>query len=797
MGKNETKITALYERLSRDDEQSGESNSIVNQKKYLEEYANQAGFRNIRHFTDDGYSGTNFNRPGFNQLLAEVEAGHVDTVIVKDMSRFGRNYLQVGFYTEMMFPNKNVRFIAINNSVDSAKPSNNDFTPFINIMNEWYAKDTSNKIKAVFKSRMKSGQRCSGSIPYGYKRVEGDKQTLYIDEEAANVVRRIFQMAASGMTMTGIASTLSEEKILIPSAYMKLNRPQDVHCKTYHDPYVWSNTTVGYILDRQEYLGHTVLGKTVRENFKLKKRRAATPDELMIFPDTHEPIIDQDTWDMAQRLRKRNPKKIADGTYSHRLSGLLFCADCDTRMSYSSSKISGQKKEYDSSNYFQCRNYRNVYAECFSHYIKSSAVEAAILRAVQSVTKYALENQSEFIEQLKMQWESRETSVADESKKEIELAQKRIEELDILIKGLYERSMLGKIPDRQFQRLVSQYDEEQVQLEQRIREIAGEHEEEAVSKSDPKKFMALVNKYKDITELTDQMLYEFIEKVDIHAAEGGRGVYRKQCIDIYFNFIGNYLPPMEEISEEERIQHIEQEQKKKQYRKSERAKEKQKEKMAQLKEDAKTDPEAAAQYEQYLEGRREASRKYRAKLKEIKEASPEYIKAMEEKERLKAEKMLEKDRKRMERMTKKKKETRTELVARAKTDPEAAEQLAELRKAEAEARKRKKESEEKRMAEDPEYAAKVLEKRKEYSRRHTDQRKAFKEELIARANAGDEEAIEQLNEMRAYAVKATRKIYNKMYEGAMNGDPEAIVKYEAFLKQRREDYHKKKELEAM
>ena len=232
--------------------------------------------------------------------------------------------------------------------------------------------------------------------------------------------------------------------------------------------------------------------------------------------------------------------------------------------------------------------------------------------------------------------------------------------MDILIKGLYERSMLGKIPDRQFQRLVSQYDEEQVQLEQRIREIAGEHEEEAVSKSDPKKFMALVNKYKDITELTDQMLYEFIEKVDIHAAEGGRGVYRKQCIDIYFNFIGNYLPPMEEISEEERIQHIEQEQKKKQYRKSERAKEKQKEKMAQLKEDAKTDPEAAAQYEQYLEGRREASRKYRAKLKEIKEASPEYIKAMEEKERLKAEKMLEKDRKRMERMTKKKKETRTE-----------------------------------------------------------------------------------------------------------------------------------------
>ena len=216
---NQGKITALYERLSRDDELQGESNSILNQKKYLEDYARKSGFNNIKHFTDDGYSGTNFNRPGFQSMIAEIEAGHIATVIVKDMSRFGRNYLEVGFYTEIQFPSKGVRFIAINNNVDSANPTDNDFTPFLNIMNEWYAKDTSNKIRAVFKSRMQDGKRCSGSIPYGYKRIPGDKQTLYVDEEAATVVCKIFEMAANGSSMAKIAQTLSDEKVLIPSAY--------------------------------------------------------------------------------------------------------------------------------------------------------------------------------------------------------------------------------------------------------------------------------------------------------------------------------------------------------------------------------------------------------------------------------------------------------------------------------------------------------------------------------------------------------------------------------------------------
>lgn len=289
MEQKKVRYAALYERLSRDDELKGESNSITNQKAYLEDYIKSQGITNYRHFTDDGYSGTGFDRPGFQAMIAAVEAGEVDVVCVKDLSRFGRNYLKVGFYTEMLFPDKGVRFIAINNGVDSANPTDNDFTPFMNIMNEWYAKDTSNKIRAVFKARMQNGKRCSGAIPYGYKRDPEDKNHLLIDEEAADVVRRIYQMVLDGMGAKAIADKLSEDKVLIPSAYLEQCKNGNVSRNhSYHDPYRWNNTAVGYILDKQEYMGHTVLGKTVRENFKSKKRRKATPDELMIFPNTHE-----------------------------------------------------------------------------------------------------------------------------------------------------------------------------------------------------------------------------------------------------------------------------------------------------------------------------------------------------------------------------------------------------------------------------------------------------------------------------------------------------------------------------
>lgn len=555
-------------------------------------------------------------------MIAEIEAGHIATVIVKDMSRFGRNYLEVGFYTEIQFPSKGVRFIAINNNVDSANPTDNDFTPFLNIMNEWYAKDTSNKIRAVFKSRMQDGKRCSGSIPYGYKRVPGDKQTLHIDAEAAAVVRRIFDMAASGASLAQIGQTLSDEKVLIPSAYEERHHPEAARNHSYHDPYRWNTTTLTYILERQEYLGHTVLCKSIRENFKLKKRRAATPEERIIFKNTHEAIIDQETWDKAQRLRKRNPKKLPSGTYSHRLAGMVFCADCGSRMSFSSpeSKHRDSDVVYDSDSSWQCSKYRNMYVSCTSHFIKTSTIETAILNAIKAMTKEIIENEDEFAKQLQAAWESQNTQVSFESKKELHSVQKRMDELDALIRSLYENSVLGKIPERQYQRLMAQYNDEQTVCEARIAELKKELDNAETTKVDLKRFIKLIRKYKDCDTLTDEMLYELVEKVVIHSASGGRTIYRQQQIDIYFNFIGDTFPSQIEISRGDKKNLTEQQlAKRKKYQKT--AGENRKKKRAALREAAKTDPQAAAEYEALLQKGRERCRKY-AQNKKLAQQEP-------------------------------------------------------------------------------------------------------------------------------------------------------------------------------
>ena len=790
--KDEIKITALYERLSRDDEQAGESNSIQNQKMYLEEYARQNGLRNIRHFSDDGYSGTNFNRPGFTALLEEIEAGRVETLVVKDLSRFGRNYLQVGYYTEVVFPKKGVRFIAINNSVDSANPTDNDLTPFLNIMNEWSAKDTSNKIKAVFKSRMQKGLRCSGSIPYGYKRTKDDKQQLYVDEPAAEVVRKIFRLACQGIGTSTIAEMLTEEKILIPSAYAAKTSPENCRHKEVADPYRWSATTVGYILDRQEYLGHTVLGKSICENFKTKQRRAATADELMIFPDTHEAIIDQDTWDIASRIRSKKKPKAANGTYTHRLSGLVYCADCGARMGYSSPEAKHNEKTYDSDSYFQCGNYRNKGSECVSHFVKTSVLEAAILQAVQAVSKYVLENEEEFITQLKAVWNDNRAKHTDIEQQELEQAIKRMTELDTLIQNLYESSVKGTLPERQAQRMIQQYDEEQILLERRVEELKSQIQYDEVKQAETGRFIALVKKYKDCTELTDTMLYAFIDRVEVHEATGGRTIYRQQVIDIHFNFIGHFYPPAETVSEEERIAIIEAEQNRKKQEKAKRTAEAQKLKKAELKKAAEAgDPEAIAERERQLAMQRERNRRRQQKIKEAREADPEYIRQMDEKERIKQEKLLEVERKRSERASKKAKLSRAELKEKAQTDPEAAKEWEALKAKEAEARQRKKEREEERMAADPEYAAMMAERRAEYNRRHTAKRKAEREALEEQAKT-DPEAAKKLADMRKYQSEATVRSYQKMKADAEAGDPDAIARYESHLAKRRDEYHKKK-----
>ena len=790
--KEEIKITALYERLSRDDEQAGESNSIQNQKKYLEEYARQKGLRNIRHFYDDGYSGTNFNRPGFAALLEEIEAGRVETLVVKDLSRFGRNYLQVGYYTEILFPKKGVRFIAINNNVDSATPQDNDFTPFLNIMNEWYAKDTSNKIKAIFKSRMKDGMRCSGSIPHGYKRKPDDKQTLIVDEPAAEVVSKIFRLACQGNSTTAIADALTAEQVLIPAAYAALHNPKNCRHKNVTDPYRWNATTVGYILDRQEYLGHTVLGKSICENFKTKQRRAATPDELMIFPDTHEAIIDQDTWDIARKIRMKKKPRVANGTYSHRLSGLVYCADCGARMGFISPDARHGDKHYDSDSAFQCGNYRSTAAECVSHYVKTSVLEAAVLQAIQTVSKYVLENEAEFIDQLRAVWNEHQTRATNSGQQELAEARKRMSDLDGKIQKLYESALNGLLPERQAQRMIQQYDEEQILLEKRIEELESLVQQNEIKEVDTSRFIALVKKYRDCEELTDTMLYAFIDRIEVHEATGGRTVYRQQKIDIHFNFIGNYYPPEETISEEERIAAIEADQLRKKQEKGKRAAERKKQKLEALRMAAEAgDPEAISKYEEHLANQRERNQKRRQKLKEAREADPEYLSQLEEKERIKREKMLETERKRMERASRKKKLTRAELKEKAKTDPEAAKEFEALKTKEAEARQRKKEREEARMAADPEYAAMMAERKAEYIRTRTAKRKAEHDALVELAKT-DAEAARKLAEKRKYQSEATVRSYQKMKADAEAGDPEAIARYEAHLAKRREDYHKKK-----
>lgn len=493
---NSTKITALYERLSRDDEQQGESNSITNQKEYLEEYAKRQGFINIRHFVDDGISGTTFDRAGFQRLITEIEAGNVSTVIVKDMSRLGRNYLKVGFYTDIMFPEKGVRFIAVNNGVDSEKMGDNDFTPFLNIMNEWYAKDTSQKIRAVFKAKMQEGKRVSPSVPYGYLRDPEDKQHLIIDPEPAKVVRRIFQLVIEGMGASEIARTLTSEHILIPSAYAAEHCPENQHNKNYTSSFTWSTTAVCYILEKQEYMGHTVLGKTVLENFRTKKRRKARPEELMIFPNTHEAIVDEETWNTAQRARKTKRKRVPDGTYTNRLTGLLYCADCGHRMYYRSPQSQHRPggKMYDCDNIYMCGNYRNLHRHCTAHNVRVSAIESIIAASLREVCGMALEHKEQFLEMVQEVGNRESERIIADSRSEKQGITRRVEELNELIKKLYEGNATGKVPDRHFSRLLADYDSELNDCEERLEELNKILTQSRENKAKTDKFLYLAKK---------------------------------------------------------------------------------------------------------------------------------------------------------------------------------------------------------------------------------------------------------------------------------------------------------------
>ena len=538
---NSIKITALYERLSRDDELQGESNSITNQKHFLEDYARKNGFVNIRHFTDDGVSGTTFDREGFQSMIAEVEAGNVAVIIVKDMSRFGRDYLKVGFYTEVMFKEKGVRFIAINNGIDSSNQQDSDFTPFLNIMNEWYARDSSRKIQAIFKARIQEGKRVSPSVPYGYRRDPDDKQHLIVDPEPAAVVRRIFKLVLEGNGVNRIADILYADKILIPSAYAEKYYPENQHSKGFHDPIRWTNQAVSYILEKREYMGHTVLGKTISESYKTKKRRKATEDELMIFENTHEAIIDEETWNNVQRLieTKRRPKK--NGAPPCRLSGLLYCADCGSKLSHRYNS----RNKYDADNSYGCSSYRQYTRNCTMHYIRVSVVEKLILETIREVSAYALSNEKEFVKKVREASDVQQEATMKEYRRRLGKAKRRHEELDDLVKKLYESFATGKIPEKHFDRLLSGYDTEQTALETEMQELQAGLDRYGADSVRADRFLELVKRYTDFSELTTPMLNEFIEKVVVHEADKSTGD-RVQKIDIHLNFIGAFTVPKAE-----------------------------------------------------------------------------------------------------------------------------------------------------------------------------------------------------------------------------------------------------------
>ena len=540
---NSIKITALYERLSRDDELQGESNSITNQKHFLEDYARKNGFVNIRHFTDDGVSGTTFDREGFQSMIAEVEAGNVAVIIVKDMSRFGRDYLKVGFYTEVMFKEKGVRFIAINNGIDSSNQQDSDFTPFLNIMNEWYARDSSRKIQAIFKARMQEGKRVSPSVPYGYRRDPDDKQHLIIDPEPASVVRRIFKLVLEGNGVNRIADILYADKILIPSAYAEKYYPENQHSKSFHDPIRWTNQTIIHILEKREYMGHTVLGKTISESYKTKKRRKATEDELMIFENTHEAIIDEETWNNVQRLieTKRRPKK--NGAPPCRLSGLLYCADCGSKLSHRYNS----RNKYDADNSYGCSSYRQYTRNCTMHYIRVSVVEKLILETIREVSAYALSNEKEFVKKVREASDVQQEATMKEYRRRLGKAKRRHEELDDLVKKLYESFVTGKIPEKHFDRLLSGYDNEQTTLEAEMQELQTGLDRYGADSVRADRFLELVKRYTDFSELTTPMLNEFIEKVVVHEADKSTGD-RVQKVDIYLNFIGAFTVPKMEAA---------------------------------------------------------------------------------------------------------------------------------------------------------------------------------------------------------------------------------------------------------
>ena len=530
------KITPLYERLSRDDELQGESNSISNQKQMLEDFARRNGLPNPTHFTDDGISGTRFDRPGFLAMMEEVEAGRVEAIVIKDMSRLGRDYLKVGQVMEVL-RQRGVRLIAINDGVDSLK-GDDDFTPFRNIMNEFYARDTSRKIRSVFKAKGMSGKHLTGTVIYGYLWDEKREHWL-VDEEAAEVVRRIFSLTLEGYGPYQIACKLSADRIEIPVVHLARFNEGVNRSKPVKDPYGWGSSTIVNILKKREYLGHTINFKT-RKHFKDKKSHYVSEDEWTIFENTHEAIIDQQTFDLAQKIRS-NVRRYPNGWgEAAPLTGLLYCADCGGKMYVHRTNNGKRVSQYT------CSNYTKVPCGTLcptQHRINESAVLTLVSDTLRAIAEYSKNDRTEFIHTVQETQVAQQSADISKKRRRLAAAQKRAGELEKLICKIYEDNALGKLPDARYRALDAQYAKEQDALEIEIAELEKAVTGYEQSQKSAEKFIALIDKYENFDTLTNTMLNEFVEKILVHERSRKGSQDTTQEIEIYFNFLGRYIPP--------------------------------------------------------------------------------------------------------------------------------------------------------------------------------------------------------------------------------------------------------------
>lgn len=540
MRKNE-KITALYERLSRDDfgkddDQQRESNSISNQKAMLEDFAARQGFTNIVHFTDDGISGTCFDRPGFLAMMKEVEAGNVEYLCIKDMSRMGRDYLKVGQIMEIL-RQRGVRLIAINDGVDSAR-GDDDFTPFRNIMNEYYARDTSRKIRSTFQSKGKSGKHLTGTVIYGYLWNEARDQWL-VDPEAADVVKRIFAMTIEGYGPYQIASKLKEEKVLIPSAYLAQHGEGVNKNKTFKDVYGWGSSTICNLLEKREYLGHTINFKT-RKHFKDKKSHYVPEDEWTIFENTHEAIIDQQTFDLVQKIRG-NVRRYPDGWgEAAPLTGLLYCADCGGKMYVHRTNNGKRISQYTCSQYSKVPVGKLCKTQ---HRINEDVVLSLVSEMLKAIAEYAKHDRAEFVRVVQEAQSSQQTTEVRKQRTRLATAKQRVSELEVLLCKIYEDNILGKLSDSRYATLDAQYEKEQSELTAEISVLEKAVKSYEKHEKDADRFIALIDKYENFDKLTIAMLNEFIEKILVHERDRKGSIQTTQEVEIYFNFVGRFVPP--------------------------------------------------------------------------------------------------------------------------------------------------------------------------------------------------------------------------------------------------------------